>query len=458
MTTPVLDVVIPVHNEQHTVAASVRRLHHHLVQTFPYPFRITVADNASTDATAAVASGLVAELSGVELVRLSQKGRGRALKQVWLSSDAPILAYMDVDLSTDLDALWPLVAPLMSGHSDVAIGSRLARGARVVRGAKREVISRCYNLVLRAALGARFSDAQCGFKAIRSDVAAELLPLVEDPTWFFDTELLVLAQRSALRIYEVPVDWFDDPDSRVDVVGTALDDLRGVIRVRRALASGQLPTADIAARIGRDAPGSLGAAGRYGGRMRLSTWHQLTRFAAVGVASTVVHLGLFAALAPAAGSTQTANLVALLVATVANTALNRRWTFGVHGSGQVRHQLQGLSIFALTWLLTAGALAMLHAVVSAPSTALATLVVASATAASTGLRFIAMRSWIFRSGPRDSQPRDSQPRKSQPRGSEPRESEFQYSVTMNVPSSSSNTTTPVQSQPSTEPWHTVTRP
>lgn len=283
MTAPVLDVVIPVHNEQHTVAASVRRLHAHLVQTFPYPFRITVADNASTDATATVASGLVAELPGVALVRVPQKGRGRALKTVWLASDAPILAYMDVDLSTDLDALWPLVAPLMSGHSDLAIGSRLAQGSRVVRGAKREVISRCYNLILKAALGARFTDAQCGFKAIRADVAAELLPLVEDPTWFFDTELLVLAQRSGLRIHEVPVDWFDDPDSRVDVVATALDDLRGVVRVRRGLASGRLPVADIAARIGRRDP----AAG---------TWRQVTRFAAVGLLSTVVHLGLFAAL------------------------------------------------------------------------------------------------------------------------------------------------------------------
>lgn len=388
MTTTVLDIVIPVHNEQHTVAASVRRLHHHLVQTFPYPFRITVADNASTDATAAVASGLVAELPGVALVRLPEKGRGRALKRVWSASDAPILAYMDVDLSTDLDALWPLVAPLISGHSDLAIGSRLARGARVVRGAKREVISRCYNLVLRGALGARFTDAQCGFKAIRADVAAELLPMVEDHTWFFDTELLVLAQRCGLRIHEVPVDWFDDPDSRVDVVATALDDLRGVVRVRRALASGRLPVAEVAARIGRHAPGPLGA------------WHQLTRFAAVGVASTVVHLGLFAALVPAVGSTQAANLVALLVATVANTALNRRWTFGVQGAGAVRHQLQGLSIFALTWLVTAGALAVLHAVVATPSTTVATLVVASATAASTGLRFVAMRSWIFRRDPR----------------------------------------------------------
>lgn len=420
MTAPVLDVVIPVHNEQHTVAASVRRLHAHLVQTFPYPFRITVADNASTDATATVASGLVAELPGVALVRVPQKGRGRALKTVWLASDAPILAYMDVDLSTDLDALWPLVAPLMSGHSDLAIGSRLAQGSRVVRGAKREVISRCYNLILKAALGARFTDAQCGFKAIRADVAAELLPLVEDPTWFFDTELLVLAQRSGLRIHEVPVDWFDDPDSRVDVVATALDDLRGVVRVRRGLASGGLPVADIAARIGRRDP----AAG---------TWRQVTRFAAVGVLSTVVHLGLFAALASLLTSTQAANLVALLVATLGNTALNRRWTFGIRGPGRLRSQVQGLTVFGVTWLMTAGALALLNAVTPSPSTAVATVVVAAATAASTVVRFVAMRTWIFRRDP-------------------------QYSVTMNEPSSSSNTTTPVQSNPSTEPWQTVTSP
>lgn len=381
---PVLDVVIPVFNEQHTVAACVRRLHQHLVQTFPYPFRITVADNASTDATAAVASGLVAELPGVTVVRLAEKGRGRALKAVWLASDAPILAYMDVDLSTDLDALWPLVAPLMSGHSDLAIGSRLARGSRVVRGARREVVSRGYNLILRGALGARFTDAQCGFKAIRADVAAELLPLVEDTTWFFDTELLVLAQRCGLRIHEVPVDWFDDPDSRVDVVGTALDDLRGVRRVRRSLASGALPLTDIAARLGRGTPGG-------------STWQQLQRFAAVGVASTVVHLGLFAALSAGMASAQVANLLALLVATVANTALNRRWTFGIQGGrGAARHQAQGLAVFGVTWLMTAGALGLLHLVAAAPPTAAQTGVVAVATAASTAVRFVAMRSWMFR--------------------------------------------------------------
>ncbi|HEY7717501.1 MAG TPA: bifunctional glycosyltransferase family 2/GtrA family protein [Pedococcus sp.] len=383
MTAPVLDVVVPVHNEQHTVAACVRRLHAHLVHTFPYPFRITVADNASTDATAAVAESLTRELPGVAVVRLRRKGRGRALKQVWLASEAPVLAYMDVDLSTDLDALWPLVAPLMSGHSDLAIGSRLARGARVVRGARREVISRCYNLLLRAALGARVTDAQCGFKAIRRDVAAELLPLVEDPTWFFDTELLVLAERCGLRIHEVPVDWWDDPDSRVDVVATALDDVRGIRRVRRSLATGALPVDDLRARLGRHAP-SRGTAG------------QVARFAGVGVASTAVHLGLFALLAGPLASAQAANLVSLLVATVANTALNRRWTFGVRGRERVaRDHALALGVLALTLALTAGSLGLLHAWQPAAPTWLETGVLAVATAASTVLRFAAMRLVIF---------------------------------------------------------------
>ncbi|MDT5248092.1 MAG: hypothetical protein QOJ28_726, partial [Mycobacterium sp.] len=208
---PVLDVVVPVYNEQVALADSIHRLHRHLREDFPYPVRITIADNASIDDTPFIAAELAAELSDVRVVRLEQKGRGRALHQVWTDSDAQVLAYMDVDLSTDLAALAPLVAPLISGHSDLAIGTRLGRGSRVVRGAKRELISRCYNLILKSTLQARFSDAQCGFKAIRADVAQRLLPYVTDTGWFFDTELLVLAERSGLRIHEVPVDWIDDP-------------------------------------------------------------------------------------------------------------------------------------------------------------------------------------------------------------------------------------------------------
>jgi glycosyltransferase involved in cell wall biosynthesis len=229
---PLVDIVIPVYNEERDLGPSERRLHDYLGSDFPFPAVITIADNASRDGTLAVAQGLANELTRVRVVHLDKKGRGRALRAAWLQSDAPVVAYMDVDLSTDLNALLPLVAPLLSGHSDLAIGSRLAHGARVVRGPKREIISRCYMLVLRLALGAHFSDAQCGFKAVRTSVAKQLLPQVKDEAWFFDTELLILAQRAGMRVHEVPVDWTDDPDSRVAIMRTAIEDLRGVVRLR----------------------------------------------------------------------------------------------------------------------------------------------------------------------------------------------------------------------------------
>ncbi|WP_333619406.1 glycosyltransferase [Dietzia sp.] len=381
--TLVLDVVVPVLNEEHTVAACVRRLHRHLVDTFPYPFRITIADNGSTDSTRAIATALESEFPGtVRLERLEEKGRGRALKYVWSRSEAMILAYMDVDLSTDLDALWPLLAPLMSGHSDLSIGTRLHRSSRVVRGTTREFVSRCYNAGLSVAIGAGFTDAQCGFKAIRADVAAELLPLCEDNSWFFDTELLVLAERSGLRIHEVPVDWYDDPDSRVDVVGTALDDIKGVLRVRRALRRGDLPVDDIRARLGRTMPSA-------------QTGGQVIRFAVVGAFTTVLHLGGFALLGvldilPA----QSANLVALLLATVINTSLNRSWTFNVVSRrGAVWHQLQGLVILGITWVLTAGALAVLASVWPGAPTLVQTVTVGVGTILATVAKFAVMRRW-----------------------------------------------------------------
>jgi glycosyltransferase involved in cell wall biosynthesis len=227
-----VDVVVPVYNEERDLGPSIRRLHEFLATAFPFRAVITIADNASRDGTLAVAERLAAELPGVRVVHLDAKGRGRALRAAWLKSDATVVAYMDVDLSTDLKALLPLVAPIVSGHSDLAIGSRLARGARTKRGPKRELISRAYMLILRLALGAGFTDAQCGFKAVRASVARDLVPRIEDQTWFFDTELLILAQRAGLRVHEVPVDWTDDPDSRVAIMRTAIDDLKGVVRLR----------------------------------------------------------------------------------------------------------------------------------------------------------------------------------------------------------------------------------
>ena len=356
---PVLDVVVPVYNEEVDLEPCVRRLHGYLAENFPYRFRITIADNASTDATAEVARRLVEEVPEVAAVHLPEKGRGRALKYVWIHSDAAVLAYMDVDLSTDLDALLPLVAPLISGHSDLAIGSRLARGSRVVRGAKREFISRSYNLILRSTLAARFSDAQCGFKAIRADVAERLLPMVEDTGWFFDTEMLVLAERAGLRIHEVPVDWVDDPDSRVDIVSTALADLKGIVRLTRALGTGRLPLAALREQLGRN---PLPVAGVPAGLTG-----QLLRFGAVGVASTLAYLVLYAVLRTGAGP-QWANFIALLVTAVANTAANRRLTFGVRGNdGAWRHQIQGLLVFAIGLALTSGSLALLNAVSAHPA-------------------------------------------------------------------------------------------
>ena len=386
---PVLDVVVPVFDEERDLEVCVRRLHAHLRSSVPYTARITVADNASTDATLAVATRLADELDGVRVVHLDEKGRGRALSTVWSASDAAVLAYMDVDLSTDLKALLPLVAPLISGHSDVAIGSRLTRSSRVVRGPRREVVSRCYNLVLRGALAARFSDAQCGFKAIRSDVALRLLPLVEDTGWFFDTELLVLAERSGLRIHEVPVDWVDDPDSTVDLVATAVADLRGVVRVGRALATGRVPVAAVRESLGREPLVQVDTepAGMFG---------QLVRFGGIGLVSTVAYALLFLLLHPSVGA-QSANFLALLLTAVANTAANRRFTFGVRGrEGATRHQLQGLVVFAVGLALTSGALAGLHALTDSPprGAELSVLVVANLLATLT--KFVAMRAWVFR--------------------------------------------------------------
>ncbi|MEH1167311.1 glycosyltransferase [Micromonospora sp. CPCC 205539] len=381
----VLDVVIPVHNEETDLGPCVRRLHAHLSEHFPYPFQITIADNASVDDTLKVADGLARELPGVDVLHLDDKGRGRALRAAWSASSAPVLAYMDVDLSTDLAALLPLVAPLISGHSDLAIGTRLARTSRVVRGAKREVISRAYNLLLRGALAARFSDAQCGFKAIRAEVAAGLLPLVQDTGWFFDTELLVLAQRAGLRIHEVPVDWVDDPDSRVDIVATALADLRGMARVGRALLTGALPLTELRAQVGR-APLTAPPA-----QVPVGLPRQLIRFAAVGVASTLAYLLLFVATRGVLGA-QPANLLALLVTAVANTAANRRLTFGITGRRHAgRHHAQGLLAFALGLALTSGSLAVLHVVDAEPTRPVELTVLVAANLAATVLRFVLLR-------------------------------------------------------------------
>jgi hypothetical protein len=294
-----VEIVLPVFNEEDDLEWSVRRLRAYLDGAFPFNAIVTIADNASTDATWRIASALADQIPGVRAVHLDAKGRGRALRVTWLASEADVVAYMDVDLATDLAALLPLVAPLLSGHSDLAIGSRLARGARVVRGPKRELISRCYNLLLKTTLHSRFSDAQCGFKAVRADVARALVPLVVDNAWFFDTELLTLAEAHGLRVHEVPVDWVDDPDSRVDITRTATDDLKGIWRMLTSR------------HAGADLPACAGRAQR-------SATACPSRFGALFVAASV---GLFLALRPALGPFA-ANAAALAACAVAGALLD----------------------------------------------------------------------------------------------------------------------------------------
>jgi glycosyltransferase involved in cell wall biosynthesis len=367
-----VEIVVPVYNEAALLAERITELRRFLDESFPFRALVTVVDNASTDDTARVAADLARALRGVAVMQLPRKGRGYALRAAWSTSRAPVVAYMDVDLSTSLPALLPLVAPLLSGHRDVMIGSRLARGARVVRGPKRELISRAYNLVLKLTLRGRFSDAQCGFKALRREAADRVLPLVEDNEWFFDTELLVTAERLGLRIGEVPVDWVDDPDSRVDIVATAADDLRGVWRllVRRPKGLRRIRSNEVTA-------------------------DQLLRFAGVGVVSTLGYLFLFVAWRPLVGPFG-ANALAMAIATLFNTAVHRelsRTTDGQDRRGRLYAVAGGL--FAVSVGLTSLGLAAAQWI--APSSLLAEVIaITVANAFGAIVRFAVLRAWIFR--------------------------------------------------------------
>jgi len=351
---PVVDIVVPVYDEERALEPSVRRLHAYLTAAFPFSWRITIVDNASTDGTWARAERLAATLTSVRAVHLDRKGRGLALRRAWGASDAEVVAYMDVDLSTDLDALLPLVAPLVSGHSDVAIGSRLAPGSHVARRPKREIISRSYNLILRTVLATRVRDAQCGFKAVRADVARRLLPAVEDDGWFFDTELLLLAERNGLRIHEVPVDWVDDTDSRVRVLSTAIGDLKGTARLACSFARGR----------GRV---DLGPFARP--PLTNDFGRRFVAFSLIGVVSTSVSLAVFLLTHAAVGAVA-ANIVAVTATFVANAWANARYTERRARPRWVR----AFGLYGVSILATSVALALVDAATASLGVQVAVLV------------------------------------------------------------------------------------
>lgn len=393
--TATVDIVVPVFNEEKALPGCLHVLLAYLSTQFPFDWTITVADNASTDGTLAAARRVAAVSPRVRVLHLAEKGRGLALRQAWGSSAADVVVYMDVDLSTGLDALLPLVAPLVNGHSDLAIGSRLAAGSRTVRGPQRELISRGYNALIRLSHGARFSDAQCGFKAARTEVIRPLLAKVADNSWFFDTELLLLAEHNGLRVHEVPVDWVEDTDSRVRIARTAWEDLRGLLRVARAKAKGTATVDDLPR---RPDPAPIHPDAVLARRDTGLLW-QLVSFGLIGALSTVATAGLYALfrgwLDPLA-----ANLIALTLTTVLNTEANRRFTFpGATGSKRRVH-LQGLLVFAMYYALTSGALLVLHAMEPNPSRWLEVGVLLGSSVLGTAGRFVVLRGWVFGKGAR----------------------------------------------------------
>jgi glycosyltransferase involved in cell wall biosynthesis len=228
-----VDIVLPVLNEERTLERNARILLKALSSQTKYDWSITIADNGSTDGSWEVAHRIAQSELNVRALRLVRPGRGGALRAAWTSSKADIVAYMDIDLSTELKALSPLLDPIAAGAADISIGSRLAAGSEVTRSPLREAISHLYNLIARVALHYPVRDAQCGFKAASRNVVHTIVPDIEDDSWFFDTELLIRAYRKGLRINEVPVRWVEDQDSRVRIAKTAMDDLRGIWRLRR---------------------------------------------------------------------------------------------------------------------------------------------------------------------------------------------------------------------------------
>ncbi|MGH3719714.1 MAG: glycosyltransferase [Pseudonocardiaceae bacterium] len=385
-----VDVVVPVYNEERALPGCLHVLRSYLDDQFPFEWTITVVDNASTDGVLRVANEFAESDDRVRVLHLDRKGRGHALRTAWAYSDADVVVYMDVDLSTSLDALLPLVVPLVNGHSDIAIGSRLAPGARTVRSARREVISRCYNTMIRLTHRTRFSDAQCGFKAARTDVVRPLLAHVHDDGWFFDTELLLLAEHNGLRVQEVPVDWVEDLDSRVRLVSTAMGDVRGLARVARAKVTGAARVPDLPQRPEpRSAHPDAVLTTHEGGLRR-----QLVAFGLIGLVSTAATAVLYALLR-SWSPPLVANLVALVAVTLLNTEANRRLTFAGSGASRQRVHLQSLVIFVLYYALTSGALLVLQAMVVHPSRWLEVTVLLTASVVGTAGRFALLRTWVF---------------------------------------------------------------
>jgi glycosyltransferase involved in cell wall biosynthesis len=228
-------LVIFVFNEERRLPIGMASLIPFLLEHLNCNWEVVIADNGSTDKTFEIGCAEQYRHSNVRAVHFDKRGRGNAIKRAWLSSSADILSYMDVDLSTDLSAYPALIAGLRSGKYDLAIGSRHSQASITIRCFYRRLISHTYNILVRAIFHSSLQDVQCGFKAITRQTAQNLLPYIDDKGWFFDTELLVMAEKLGYRIYHLPVFWVENADSRVKIINTIINDIRGIIRLRKKL-------------------------------------------------------------------------------------------------------------------------------------------------------------------------------------------------------------------------------
>lgn len=228
----IVEVALPVYNEEKELEVNTLKLHSFLQKTYGKRcFKITIADNASTDNTLKIAKKLSAKYKEIDFLHLLEKGRGRAIKKVWSKSFASVLSYMDIDLSTNLSGFPSLVEAIVKKNYDLAVGSRLLKTSKIYnRPLLREILSRGLNIIIKTLFLTRFSDAQCGFKAL-SGKRKSILDNIKDNEWFFDSELLIVSEKSGLRIFEQPVVWIDNPGSTVRVLGTVTGDFLGLLRL-----------------------------------------------------------------------------------------------------------------------------------------------------------------------------------------------------------------------------------
>ena len=378
---PMVDVVIPVCNDEAALTESIQRLHGYLAASLPLTWRITIAECGSVDATWSVACELAQSLPSVRAIHVGAAGRGRALRLAWASSDAAVVAYMDVGLSTGLDALLPLVAPLISGHSEIAIGTRWARTSQVGGWRRCGAAVWSHNLICRVALHTGFSDSLYSFKAVRTEVAKLLMPMIQDQGEFFETELLVLAEHNGMRICEISVDQVGDPDIRLVTGSTFRNDVRGVWGLLRRVARGE---------------GALATAPREPPRMRTvdTSTVRLVPFVSIGVASTLLFATLFLLLCGVVGAAAGA-VTAMVSCTAINTAANRRFTFKVRGHARrFGHQLRGLVTALLP--LTLDLIVIAVAFAAGVTSAVALVWILTAVNAPTSLiKLTLLRHWVF---------------------------------------------------------------